>query len=541
MRQLQRKTPKRLAHATVLAIGLSLAACGAQGQIPPPSAPLTPVEARVAAGALRGSTADGINSFKGVPYAQPPVGALRWRPPQPVQPWTGTRDAQAFGSDCVQNRAGWDQSQSTLPVSENCLTLNVWSPHNLGPKGSGGAPVMVWIHGGGYVMGSGSQPVFDGAALARRGVVVVTFNYRLGRFGFFAHPALTAEHPGEPKANYGLMDQVAALAWVKANIAAFGGDPAKVTIFGQSAGGGSVNQLMLIPSARGLFSRAISQSGGGRDVWPLLSKDRPGKVSAESTGTAFAAKAGVKTPDAGALRALPAAKVLGRLDLLNQEEATYSGPVIDGGLVTGSAAEGFAAGRQARVPLLIGAASDEMGIIPGFLKGMFAGKIVAQLGVPEDRLLGVYGAKAALNADLPSDAAFVEPARALAGLAAKAGQPVWLYSFGYVAEAKRKDWKGAPHSSDLAYVFDTLATLKDKTSPADQAMATRWADTWVAFAKAGAPDTPALPDWPRYDAATDLRMAVTNDGAGPGRSPDRIRALATLREGQAAASTTSQP
>jgi len=540
MRQLQRKTQRRLACAPVLAVGLSLAACGARGQIPPPSAPLTPVETRVAAGALRGSTAAGINSFKGVPYAQPPVGALRWRPPQPVQPWTGTRDAQAFGADCMQNRAGWDQSQSTLPVSEDCLTLNVWSPEKAGPGGSGGAPVMVWIHGGGYVMGSGSQPVFDGAALARRGVVVVTFNHRLGRFGFFAHPALTAEHPGEPKANYGFMDQVAALAWVKANIAAFGGDPARVTLFGQSAGGGSVNQLMLIPAARGLFRQAISQSGGGRDVWPLLSADRLGKVSAESTGTAFAAKAGVKTPDADALRALPAAKVLGRLDLLNQEEATYSGPVIDGGLVTGSAAEGFAAGRQAKIPLLIGAASDEMGIIPGFLKGMFAGKIVAQLGIPEDRLLGVYGAKAALNADLPSDAAFVEPARALAGLAARSGQPVWLYSFGYVAEAKRKDWKGAPHSSDLAYVFDTLATLKDKTAPADQAMATRWADTWVAFAKADAPDTPALPGWPRYDAAADLRMAVTNDGAGPGRSPDRIRALATLRDAQAAGAT-NQP
>jgi para-nitrobenzyl esterase len=155
---------------------------------------------------------------------------------------------------------------------------------------------MVWIHGGGFVMGSGSQPVFDGAALARRGVVVVTFNYRLGRFGFFAHPALTAEHPDEPKADYGLMDQVAALAWVKANIAAFGGDPDRVTIFGQSAGGGSVNQLMLIPAARGLFKQAIAQSGGGRDLWPLLSADRPGKVSAESIGTAFATKASAPCP-----------------------------------------------------------------------------------------------------------------------------------------------------------------------------------------------------------------------------------------------------
>ena len=208
MRNLKRKPLARVSYAPILAVALSLAACGAQSQTPPPSAPstpLTPVEARIATGALRGYTASGVNTFKGVPYAQPPVGALRWRPPQAAQAWTGVRDAQAFGSDCMQNRAGWDDSQSTLPVSEDCLSLNVWSPDNAAK-----APVMVWIHGGGFVMGSGSQPVFDGAALARRGVVVVTFNYRLGRFGFFAHPALTAEHPGEPKADWRM------LAWVAA-------------------------------------------------------------------------------------------------------------------------------------------------------------------------------------------------------------------------------------------------------------------------------------------------------------------------------------
>ena len=516
---------RRQVQASVMAIALSLAACGAKGQTPPPAAPLVPTDAKVAAGALRGYVQDGVKIFKGVPYAQPPVGALRWRPPQPAAAWTGVRAAQAFGSDCMQNRAGWDDTQTSLPVSEDCLTLNVWSPDK-----AAGAPVMVWIHGGGYVMGSGSQPLFDGAALARRGVVVVTFNYRLGRFGFFAHPALTAEHPDEAKADYGLMDQVAALAWVKANIAALGGDPDNVTIFGQSAGGGSVNQLMLIPTARGLFKQAISQSGGGRDVWPLLSVDRPGKVSAEAIGQAFAAKAGLKTQDAESLRALPAAKVLGKLDLLTQEEATYSGPVIDGKLVTGSAAEGFAAGRQAKIPLLIGANSDELGIIPGFLKGMFASKTVAQLGIAEDKLIAVYGSKGAMTNDLPSDASFVEPAHALAGLASKSGQPVWMYSFGYVSEAKRKDWKGAPHSGDLTYVFDTLSTLKDKPTAADQAVATRWADTWTTFAKTGDPNGAGLPAWPRYDAATDLRLEVCNATTAPARSPDRIRALAALRD-----------
>lgn len=513
-------TAKRL--APLLAAATCLTACGAQGQTPAPSAPLTPVEASVRGGALRGYVGDGVRAFKGIPYAQPPVGDLRWRPPQAAKGWAGVRDAQAFGPDCMQNRVGWDDTQTKLPVSEDCLTLNVWTPTD-----AKSAPVMVWIHGGGFVMGSGSQPVFDGAALARRGVVVVTFNYRLGRFGFFAHPALDAEHPDEPKANYAFMDQIAALTWVKANIAALGGDPERVTIFGQSAGGGSVAQMMLVPGARGLFQQAVAQSGGGRDVWPLLAADRPGKVSAEAIGAAFADKAGLKNADAAALRALPAAKLLGKLDLLNMEEATFSGPVVDGRLVTGSAVEGFAAGRQAKVPLLIGANSDELGIIPGFLKGMFAGKTITQLGLPEDKLLAIYGSKSALNADMPSDATFVEPAHALAGLAAKGGQQVWSYSFGYVVEAKRKDWRGAPHSGDLGFVFDTLGELKDPPTAADQAVATRWTDTWAAFAKTGDPG------WPRYDPASDQRMTVTNDGAALAATPDRIRALGALRDAQA--------
>ena len=509
--------------ASVVAVAASLSACGAQGQTPPP--PLTPVEATVAQGALRGYVEDGVRIFKGAPYAKPPVGDLRWRPPQPAAAWAGARDAQAFGPDCMQNRVGWDDTQTKLPVSEDCLTLNVWTPEGA-PKRLGAAPVMVWIHGGGSVMGSGSQPVFDGAALARRGVVVVTFNYRLGRFGFFAHPALSAEHPDEPKANYGYMDQLAALAWVKTNIAAFGGDPARVTIFGQSAGGGSVAQLMLAPQGQGLFQQAIIQSGGGRDVWPLLVTARPDKPSAEAIGVAFAEKAGAKGASAEALRALPAAKLLGKLDLLNMEEATFSGPVVDGRLVTGSAVEGFAAGKQAKVPLLIGANSDELGIIPSFLKGMFASRTIAQLGLPEDKLLAIYGGKSALNNDLPGDATFVEPAHALAQGAAKGGQPVWTYSFGYVAEAKRKSQSGAPHSSDLGYVFDTLGKLKDPPTAADQIMAGKWADTWVAFAKTGDPG------WARYDPATDQRMTVTHDGMALAATPERIKALGALRDAQ---------
>ena len=233
-----------------------------------------------------------------------------------------------------------------------------------------------------------------------------------------------------------------------------------------------------------------------------------------------------RTGRARALRALPAAKLLGKLDLLNGEEATFSGPVVDGRLVTGSPVEGFTAGRQAKVPLLIGANSDELGIIPGFLKGMFASKTIAQLGLSEDKLLAIYETKSALNNDLPSDATFVEPAHAVAGLAVKGGQPVWTYSFGYVVEAKRKDWRGAPHSGDLGFVFDNMGKLKDAPSAADQAAARRWADTWAAFARNGDPG------WARYDPATDQRMTVTNDGAALAATPERIRALGALRDTQ---------
>lgn len=280
----------RTAAALVAALLVGACAQPAMSQSPPSAG--VPVETQIDSGTLRGREADGIKSFKGIPYAAPPVGELRWRAPAAPTAWSGVREADQYGSDCVQNRVSWDKTQSAQPTSEDCLTLNVWAP-----AAAKKAPVMVWIHGGGFVMGSGSQPIFDGAKLAGRDVVVVTFNYRLGRFGFFAHPALTREAAGAATGNFAFMDQVAALEWVKRNIAAFGGDPGNVTIFGESAGGGSVNQLMLAQPARGLFHKAIAQSGGGRDVLPLLSAERAGKPSAEAVGTAFAAKAGVKGED----------------------------------------------------------------------------------------------------------------------------------------------------------------------------------------------------------------------------------------------------
>lgn len=486
-----------------------LGACAqpAVGQTPSPG---EATEARIDSGLLRGRLDGDIRSFKGVPYAAAPVGDLRWRPPAAPAPWTGAREADRFGSDCIQNRPSWDKTQSTLPTSEDCLTLNVWAPRTAAK-----APVMVWIHGGGFVMGSGGQPIFDGSKLAARGVVVVTFNYRLGRFGFFAHPALTQEAAGAPTGNYGFMDQIAVLEWVKRNIAAFGGDPANVTLFGESAGGGSVNQLMLAAPARGLFHKAIVQSGGGRDMLPALSAERAGKPSAEASGVAFTEKAGVKDATAAALRAIPAEKLLGKLDLLNMEAGTYSGPMIDGVLVREDADQGFAAGRQAHVPYLVGANSDEFGMVPGFLRGAMAAGPLKDLGGPGEDLTSAYGSKSALEARLASDVTFVEPARELARLHAAAGQRAWLYSFGYVAEAKRKPQTGAGHASDLPFVFDTLPAAEIAPSPADTAAARLVGDYWVAFARTGDPNGAGRAQWPAYDAKADMLLAVGSGGAAP--------------------------
>ena len=474
---------------------------------------------RVAEGQAQGVGEDGVAVFKGLPYAAPPLGPLRWRAPQAPAGWSGVRDVSAYGADCVQKRGGWDSTQSKLPVSEDCLTLNVWAPAK-----AAGLPVMVWIHGGGFTMGSGSQPLFDGGKLARRGMVVVTLNYRLGRFGFFAHPALTAEGAGAALGNYGLMDQVAALQWVKRNIAAFGGDPDKVTIFGESAGGGSVIQHMLMKPSQGLFRAAVSESGGGRDVWPTLAE-------AEQKGVAFAAKAGVQGGDAAALaqlRALPAKTVAGALDLLSGEPDIYSGPMIDGRLVTLRPSDGFAAGRQAKVPFLVGANSNELGFIPVLFLGPVTAAAAKQLGDDKDAVVKAYGSKAESDARLASDLTFVEPARFLASQTSARGQPTWLYSFGYVPTAQRASQKGAGHATELAFVFGNLGELAKPATPEDEQAATLIGDYWTAFAKTGDPNGAGRPAWPRYDAKTDQRLEISITGAavaGPAGGPglDAIR------------------
>jgi len=478
------------------------------GAIAALASPAAAQQVTIDSGAVTGVTAEGVASFKGVPFAAAPVGAGRWSAPEPVQPWSAPRDAAAYGPDCMQNPLPGIQPGSR-PMSEDCLTLNVWTPK---PVKGAKLPVMVWIHGGGFVGGSGTLPETDGAALARRDVVIVSFNYRLGRFGFFAHPALGKD------GNWGLMDQIAALKWVQRNIASFGGDPAKVTIFGESAGGESVSRLMASPAAKGLFARAIVASGGGRDDWPTL-------ADAQAKGQAFGARTGAA--DAAALRALPADKVLGSLALMSKEEDRYSGPMTDGTLVPANADAIFAGGKQARIPYIIGSNDDELGFIPAPFRAMVNGPVEKALGTAAATVKAAYASEDEANRRLGGDAIFAEPALAFGLSQARAEAPTFLYRFGYVAEAQRQPALGAVHASDVAFQFGNLPA--DATA-ADRAAAKQLGDYWTNFAKTGDPNGSGLPVWSRLDPAVPqlLSMGIAATAMAPATTP-ALTAIAAAR------------
>ena len=459
---------------------------------------------RTREGAVRGLGVEGILSFRGIPYAAPPVGALRWRPPQAPVRSSGVRSAEQFGALCPQTYNGGDNGVGALPMSEDCLTLNVYAP----AKHTGGAlPVMFWIHGGGLVNGSSTAALYDGAGLARQGVVVVTINYRLGRIGYFAHPGLTQEHPAEPKGNYGLMDQIAALHWVERNIRYFGGDPGKVTIFGESAGGFSVNLLMISPAARGLFRAAISQSGGG--MGPLRDLER-----AQALGLEFAHKLGVDSQDPAALRALSFQQIL------DAGEPSYPEvPIIDGQLVPRSIGAVFARHEESRVPYIAGYNSFEISWATVSKPGSFESALAR---LPGDRsvLERLYATPDAFDREFLSDLIFVAPARRLTRLHAEIS-PSYLYRFAVLSDAVRTKYPGAPHASDRQYVFKTLAASPWATGPADAAMAEWISAYWVAFAKRADPNGGERPAWKRYSAGEDHLLEFTNDGADMKPVPNR--------------------
>ncbi|TAJ67387.1 carboxylesterase family protein [Brevundimonas sp.] len=474
------------------------------------------VRAETAQGGIVGRRVDGVASFKGLPYAAPPVGPLRWRPPQQPAAWTGERDAGQVGAICIQPPSNGDPGVGPLPMSEDCLTLNVWTPE---ARGTEPLPVMVWIHGGGYNNGSGTAALYDGARLARRGVVVVTINYRLGRLGFFDHPALASERsPDEPAANYGVMDQIAALEWVRDNAAAFGGDPGNVTIFGESAGGAAVTQLMVAPSARGLFHRAVVQSGMGRQRSAALALDRPGRPSAQSLGRAWARGAGLAANATAAdLRAVPAE------GLLNPMPAFYSDNlIVDGVVLTEDVVQAFAGGREAPVPLILGANSAEFWWIRPSDAGAYGRTDDAMTEAEHDALLAAYGGPEGYDQHVVSDLVFNEPGRHLARLHAANGHPTWLYRFDVAPESNPEPSGGATHASERPYVFDNLHTVGRPMGERDERAATAMADYWTTFAERGDPNGPGRPAWPEFGAERRL-LEFTNDGPAARAIPNAAR------------------
>ncbi|WP_293367064.1 carboxylesterase family protein [Phenylobacterium sp.] len=451
------------------------------------------VTVKIDSGPVVGVAADKADIFRNIPFAAPPVGALRWAPPQPMKPWTAPRPAAEAGPSCPQpmNADGSPNSGGANgPTAEDCLQLNVFAPKN-----AKGAPVMVWIHGGGHRTGAGW--IYGGENFARDGVVVVAINYRLGALGYFAHPALTkAAKPGEPLGNYGLMDQIAALKWVQRNIAAFGGDPKNVTVFGESAGGMSTLAILATPSAKGLYQKAIVESGLGWTSPSTLADQE--KIGAEAL-----AKAGVPpTATAADLRALPA-------DKLAAVNGNY-GPFIDGKLMTETDSQAIARGHVPDVPLIIGSNSGEDSLMGSMTLGE-----AALTRIPE-AVKPAYTAEAAAGPDIFARAVFTDrvmggPARWVAA-ETSGGKPSWLYYFSYVGSRFPATKTRASHADEIQYVWDYWGrrTPMSMVSAKDQEVANLMHACWASFAKTSVPKCGAG-TWPAYTPATDQLMEFGKD------------------------------
>lgn len=481
------------------------------------------------AGTVEGITEGDVSSFRGIPYASPPVGDLRWRAPQPVLPWDGVRDASSFGAECAQVSftPPGAPPQAAVDRSEDCLFLNVWRPADA--EAGADLPVMVWIHGGAFIFGSSSQPTYMGDGFARQGVVLVTINYRLGRFGFFAHPALSAEQPDEAHGNYAYLDMIAALRWVEENIGQFGGDANNVTIFDESAGGVAVHSLLTSPMAAGLFDKAIIESGGGRDGTltgrPLSADnaDRYYPLSAETIGLNFARRYGINGTGRSALRRLRALSAEQIVDGGQETDGpdgprTYSGVIVDGRVVVETAESAYAAGRQLNVPLMIGSNSAE--VPGGFLAGSTKDELFAGFGAGEAAARAAYDPDgnldfAMLSAQVNTDRVWAEPARLTARAFAANGAPAFIYRFSYVAESMRAAAPfGAPHASELEYVFDTVAArYGEALTPGDQAVARMVNTYWANFARSGNPTGPGMAAWHPYTLTDPQILDVRPDGS----------------------------
>ncbi len=451
-------------------------------------------------GLMIGKSEDGAMVFRGVPFAQPPIGALRWQAAQPVKPWTGTLNATKFGPGCLQKTkmtAADKAASGSAPksVSEDCLTLNIWAP----AKADHPLPVMVWLHGGSHVVGAGSLPYYDGSSFARDGVILVSINYRLGLFGYFAHPALTkAASVDAPLGGYGTTDQLEALRWVQKNIAAFGGDPANVTLFGESAGGMSTLAILSSPSAKGLIAKAIVQSGLGWAAPRTLEK-------AQSEGVAAAKILGLDGENA----TLEQLRAVSGDALVAAADSFKPGLIVDGRLLPQNPTLAFDKGETLAVPLIIGTNSNEGSLIVNNDPANVLSKAAPDL-ISASKIY--YGQDAATEASLASrlwrDATFAAPARWVARKAS-AKSPAWLYHFDYVPERLRKGSAGTNHGYEIPFVFDSwraIGPLSLLLTSTDRAQSATVHGCWVAFAKTSVPACEGAPAWPAYTPDQDQLM-----------------------------------
>ena len=479
-----------------------------------PAAPVV----KVAQGALEGVRQGGSDAFLGIPYAAPPVGDLRWKAPRPAAGWSSVRGAGHFGASCWQSVSAkgfgpWTHEYVVDgPVSEDCLFLNVWTPARPGAR----RPVLVWFHGGGFSQGSGSVPIYDGAALAAEGVVVVTVNYRLGVLGFFAHPELTREATGAATGNFGLMDMIAALKWVRANAAAFGADPDAITIAGQSAGGMAVHDLVVSPLAKGLFRRAIIESG-----LPGVAPNPP-LAQAEASGVAFAKAKGVA--DLAGLRALSPAQ-------LSEGARGFFAPMRDGVLLPADDR-----GPASDTPVLVGVNADEGSAMSASYGTTDPAKLDAMLkdayGAHSGDFAGFYAAstdagRADASRRLLRDKSLAALYAWSKGRLAAAHSPVYAYLWSHAEPGPEADRWRAFHSSEIPYVLKTLeASAERPFTEADRRLSLQASGYWLNFIRTGDPNGQGLPPWPRLTADEPKIMALdVGPHARPILPPDQLQAV----------------
>ena len=480
---------------------------------------------KVTGGEVQGVVTEGISVFKGIPFAAPPVGDLRWKAPAPLKPWTGAKKADTFGPACMQASGAMG---NTAPVSEDCLYLNVWTPAK---KPGEKIPVIVWIYGGGFSGGSTSTPMYDGAGFAKKGVILVSVAYRVGPFGFLAHPELSRES-GRGSGVYGLEDMIAGLKWVKMNIARFGGDPAKVTIFGHSAGGMAVNMLAASPATKGLFHGAICMSGGS--FAPLQTSEQgglglgiPALKLAESTGEDFLKKLGAA--DIKAARALPAEQI--QKNIGGGMGVGGFRPAADGYVIPSDLYSIYQARRFNDTPVLVGNTSDEFGSFggrgPTITAAGFEKQIRSQYGPHADAILSVYphstDAEAAKSQKgLSRESTFSWSTWTWARMQTKQGKGK-AYIYYYDHHAPEAD--GSGHGSDVPYAFQTLSGGRGGApKPEDIKLSEIISSYWVNFAKTGNPNGPGLPKWPAFSENDQQAMVFeATPSAKPVPNLDKIK------------------